>query len=362
VQSVTIPNTRLDNPTAGTASVSLAPKVIRGTPLPYRTPYVQQWSFGIQQQIGKDAVLDVSYVGTKGTHLLGIVDINEVPVGAGLAAGLHTGAGTAFTSSDTPKLNALRPYRGFNVINTLESAFDSNYHSLQVAFQKHFGVGGLFNLSYTWSKNLTDNQSDRSNAPQNSYNWHNGEYGLASLDRRQILTFNYVYELPFFKNAKGVERYALGGWQVSGTTQIGAGQPLTPTTASVDPAGLGILGSSVAGPRPDMICDPNKGAPHTIFQWFNTACFADVPAGVVRPGNAGRGVIRGPGFQNWNISLFKSFNFTERWKIQLRGEAFNFINHPNPNNPTIGITSTLYGKITGFHDPRIIQLAAKLYF
>lgn len=362
VQSVTIPNTRLENPAAGTPSISLAPKVIRGTPNPYLTPYTQQWSVGIQQELGKNFMLDVSYVGTKGTHLLGIVDINEVPPGAGLAAGLHTGAGTAFTSADTPKLNALRPYRGFNVINTLESAFDSNYHALQLALDKRFGAVGTFGLSYTWSHNLTDNQSDRSNAPQNSYNWHDGEYGPASLDRRHIITFNYVYELPFFKSAKGPERYLLGGWQISGSTQIGSGTPLTATTASVDPAGLGILGSSVAGPRPDMICDPNKNAPHTIFQWFNIACFADVPAGVVRPGNAGRGTILGPGFQNWNLSLFKNFNFTERWKIQVRGEAFNFVNHPNPNAPTVGITSSLYGKITGFHDPRIIQLAAKLYF
>lgn len=362
VQTVTIPNTRLENPTAGTPSVSLSPKVLRNTPIPYRTPYTQQWSFGVQQQVGKDFLLDVSYVGTKGTHLLGIVDINEVPVGAGLAAGLHTGSGTAFTSSDTPRLNAVRPFRGYNAVNTLETAFDSNYHSLQVALEKRLGTAGQFNLSYTWSHNLTDNQSDRSSAPQNSYNWHDGEYGPASLDRRHIVTFSYVYELPFFKHGKPLERLTLGGWQLSGSTQIGAGQPLTPTTASVDPGGLGILGSSSAGPRPDMTCDPNTGAPHTILQWFNTACFPNVPAGTVRPGNAGRGVILGPGFQNWNLSLFKNFHFTERWRLQVRGEAFNFVNHPNPSNPTTGITSSLYGKITSFHDPRIIQFGAKLYF
>jgi hypothetical protein len=362
VQSITIPNTRLENPTAGTPTVSLAPKVLRNTSFPYRTPYTQQWSFGIQQQLGRDSMIDVSYVGTKGTHLLGIVDLNEVPPGVGLAAGLHTGGGTAFTSSDTPRLNAVRPYRGYNAINAIETSFDSNYHSLQVAFEKRFGANGLFTFSYTWSHNLTDNQSDRSSAPQNSYNWHNGEYGPASLDRRHVVTFAYTYELPFFKRAAGFEKYVLGGWQLTGSTQVGAGTPLTATTSTVDPAGLGILGSSAAGPRPDMVCDPNTGAPHTIFQWFNTSCFADVPAGVVRPGNTGRGTILGPGYQNWNLSLFKNFNFTERWKIQLRGEAFNFVNHPNPNSPTTGITSTLYGKITGFHDPRLIQIGAKLYF
>jgi hypothetical protein len=362
VQSISIPNTRLENPAAGTPSVSLSPKVLRGTPIPYRTPYVQQWSFGIQQQLGRDFVLDVSYVGSKGTHLLGIADINEVYPGLGAAAGLHVGSGTAFTSSDTPKLNALRPYRGYNAINTLLSAFDSNYHSLQVSLEKRLGQAGTFGLSYTWSHNLTDNQSDRSNAPQNTYNWHDGEYGPASLDRRHIVTFNYVYELPFFKHGKPLQRMALGGWQVSGTTQIGSGNPLTPTTSGTDPSGLGLLGSSAASARPDMVCDPNSGAPHTILQWFNTACFQDVAAGTIRPGNAGRGVILGPGFQNWNLSLFKNFYLNERVRVQLRGEAFNFVNHPNPNTPTVGITSSLYGKITGFHDPRIIQLGAKFYF
>lgn len=363
VQTATISNTRLENPTAGTPMVSLAPKVLRGIPSPFQTPYVQQWSFDVQREVPGKFLVDVGYYGSKGTHLLGIVDINEVPVGAGLAAGLHTGAGTAFTSADTPRLNALRPYRGYNVINTLRNWFNSNYHSLQVSVEKHFQDNNLFSLAYTWSKNLTDNWSDRSNAAQNTYNWHNGEYGLAQFDRRHMLTFNYVYELPFYKKQQGLVGHALGGWQISGITQIGSGTPQTPTTSGVDPGGLGILGSSAAGPRPDMVCDPNGGAPHTVAQWFNTACFVNVPAGVVRPGNAGRGVIIGPGFQRWDLSLFKNIQVRESMKFQIRGEAFNAFNHPNPSGiASTAITSSVYGRISSFRDPRIIQIGAKFYF
>ncbi len=362
VQSITISNTKLDDPTAGTPVVSLAPKTIRGTPSPARTPYTQQWSLDIQRELPLQFTLDVGYYGSKGTNLLGIVDINQVPVGAGLAAGLHTGAGTAFTSADTPRLNALRPYRGYGAINTLRNWFNSNYHSLQASLEKRFRGNGLFSLAYTWSKNLTDAGSDRSDAPQNTYNWKDGEYGRASLDRRHILTFNYVYELPFYKNQQGLAGHVLGGWQISGITQIGSGTPSRPTTTGVDPGGLGILGTSAAGPRPDWVCNPNVGAPHTVAQWFNTACFADVPAGQVRPGNAGRYIVNGPGFQRWDLSLFKNIQIRESVKIQLRGEAFNVLNHPNPSGYTTAITSSTYGRVTSFRDPRIMQIGAKFYF
>jgi hypothetical protein len=177
---------------------------------------------------------------------------NEAYPGAALAAGLHANNGnTIFTTADTPNINAVRPYLGFNAINTLETAFDSNYHSLQVSFRQEFRGAGLINAAYTYSKNLTDNASDRSNAPQNSYNWHAGEYGPATLDRSQVFTLNYVYTIPVFKDSHGALAYALKGWQVTGITTYYTGSPFTATTSGVDPAGLGILGSSSASSRPD---------------------------------------------------------------------------------------------------------------
>jgi len=249
-------------------------------------------------------------------------------------------------------------------------AFDSNYHSLQVSARKDWGRAGLFSLSYTWSRNMTDNQSDRSTAPQNSYNWGPGEYGPSTLDRRQVLTFNYVYELPFMRTSKSAWRYLAAGWQFSGITSYGTGLPYTVTTSSVDPAGLGFLGASSSGPRPDMVCDPNANAPHDRSlngKWITTDpatnCFQPVPQGQVRPGNAGRGVVRGPGYGRWDISLFKNIPIHERAALQLRLETFNTFNHPNPGGfGSLNTTSSLFGLITSYRDPRLVQLAAKFTF
>ena len=363
VQNISISNTRLDNLLASAPNVSLAvPAGLKATPLPDHTPYVQQWSFDVQRQIQNNLLLDVGYFGSKGTHLLGYIDINQAVPGTALAAGLHTGTGTVFTTADDPRINAVRPYLGYGAINAIETWFNSNYHSLQASVQKNF-ANGMISAAYTWSKALTDNPSDRSNAPQNSYNFHEGEYGPSQLDRRHVLTANYYYTLPIFKGAQGAAKVLLQGWEISGINEFGTGLPNTVSTSSVDPAGVGLLGASAASARPDQTCDPNVGAAHTVGQWFNTGCYAAVPQGAVRPGNSGRGTIRGPGFQKWDYALIKNFQFRERYSLQVRGEAFNLPNHPSP----VGIgsfnnTNGQFGKITSFRDPRTIQIGAKLYF
>ncbi|MBZ5585190.1 MAG: carboxypeptidase-like regulatory domain-containing protein [Acidobacteriia bacterium] len=363
VQSINITNTTFQNPTGGTANVSLSPLSIHGTPLPNLTPYTQQWSFDIQRQIGNSFLLDAGYYGSKGTHLLGIIDLNQAYPGVAYAAGLHSGPGTVFTNTDDNRINAVKPYLGYNAINVVEPWFNSNYHSLQVSANKQFGANSLIQASYTWSKNLTDNSSDRSNAPQNSYNFHEGEYGPAQYDRTHVFVANYVYDIPVARHAKGALAYAFQGWELSGIVSYGTGIPTTAFTSGLDPAGLGLLGPSAASARPDMVCDPNKNAPHLVSQWFNTACFQPVPDGQIRPGNEGRFVIRMPGYERWDISLFKNFQFTERWKLQLRGESFNAFNHANPSAfGSTTTTSRLFGTISGFRDPRIIQLAGKLYW
>lgn len=362
--SLSISNTRLDNPSAGSPTVSLAPASLRVWDPNYKDPYVQQWSLDIQRQIMSDATFSVGYVGSKGTHLIGIVDINQVPPGAAAAAGLVP-AGGYITSGIRPRLNALRPYRGFNAINAIVSAFNSNYHSLQTTFNKRFGKSGNAGLAYTWSKNLTDNGSDRSNAPQNTYNWH-AEYARATLDRRHVLTVSYVYPLSFLPNSSSPLKYALGGWELSGIFTYNSGLPLTVTSSlGNDPGGLGSVNNaaSAAGVRPDLIGDPNAGSDiRTINKWFNTAAFAEVPVGVVRPGNAGRGILDAPGIVRWDFSLFKQFPIRERAHIQLRGEAFNVLNHANFNAPTVALGNANFGRILGARDPRQIQIAAKLVF
>jgi hypothetical protein len=378
VANVTYSNASFSNVTGGTAGVNpLGPNgtsvlTPRATQVPAQTPYTQQWSFNIQRQIPGGAVLEVGYFGSKGTHLLGVIDMNQARPGAALAAGLHTANGnTVFTTTDTPRINAVRPFQGFSAFNAIQSAFDSNYHSLQAHLRKSFRGGGLIGVAYTYSKTLTDNGSDRSNAPQNSYNWHEGEYGPAPTDRRHVLSANYVYTLPFFRTGRGILPGALGGWQLSGIIAAYTGQPSTVTTSSVDPAGLGLLAGGPASARPDQICDPNASAPHNYggagqgATWFNTACFAPVPQGTVRPGNAGRYTVRGPGFFNWDGSLMKNFKLTRegRWILQIRAETFNTLNWVNPSGfASTNNTATNFGQISGFRAARRMQLGAKINF
>jgi len=373
VQSVSFSNASLSNVTAGTAGVSASTLFLKATQLPALIPYSQQWSLDVQRQLARGVILDVAYVGSKGTHLLGVVDLNQVAPGVALAAGLHQANGdTRFTTSDDPHINAVRPYLGFNAINTVETAFDSNYHSLQVKVHRNFGTAGLIDASYTWSKNMTDSGAD-STAPQSSFNWHEGEYGPSPLDRQQVLAIDYVYTVPAFVHSRGILHHALGGWEVTGIPSAYSGTPFTVTTSSVDPAGLGLLGNSASSSRPDMVCDPRANQPERFTTttgagmptWFNTACFQPVPNGAIRPGNAGRGVIRGPGYFNIDASLAKNFGLfrEDRVKLQLRGEAFNILNWVNPSAfASTNITSTLFGEVNSFRAARRIQIAAKLTF
>jgi hypothetical protein len=376
---VTLSNGSFTNIGAGTQGAASAALGLHATQIPAHVPYSQQWNFSIQHQFANNIGVEAAYVGSKGTHLLGIVDINQAPTGLALAAGLHATTAAApkttiFTTADDARINAVRPYYGWNYINALETAFDSNYHSLQMVFRKTFRSAGLFNAAYTWSKNLTDSGSDRSDAPQNSYNWHEGEYGPYPGDRQQVLTLSYVYTIPMFAHSRGPVAYALKGWELTGIISAYTGQPLTVTTSGVDPAGAGFLGfSSFSGPRPDVICDPRAnhkaqygGSAQSSAQgltWFNTACFAAVPQGAVRPGNAGRGVIRGPGFFNADASLIKNFRLTEKLKAQFRGEAFNVLNWVNPNGfASTNTTNTVFGQISTFRAARRVQLALKVTF
>jgi len=154
------------------------------------------------------------------------------------------------------------------------------------------------------------------------------------------------------------------------------GIPLTATTSNYDPAGIGFLGASVSGGRPDLICNPNEGALNNQFQFFNTNCFQPnvaaqaftTAAGSVVsipnvPGSAGRGVIEGPRTFRIDFSMMKNINFTERFRLQLRAEAFNVTNMTNFRNFDLNRINGTFGNATApTRDPRVLQFAAKFYF
>jgi len=365
----------LDNPLAGNPVVSLSVQDVYGIDTNFKTPYVQHWSLDLQHQFGGKTLVSAGYFGSKGTHLTGLLDLNLLPPGFALTQTCRTNsttpatfgpcqtAGQVFTSSTQENiLYQIKPFRGYGAVRYLATAFDSNYHSLQIKAQRRFARSSQINLAYTWSRNMTDSQNEFLSVPQDSYNFR-GEYSRAVFDRRHVLSVNYIYELPYHQNQTGAVGKLLGGWQISGITYYYTGIGFSPSTSSNDPAGIGFLVSGPAGPRPDFLCDPNVNAPHLVTQWFNTACFANPPAGVNRVGNAGRNTILGPPTTRFDATLSKRIRFSESRSLQLRWEVFNIFNHTNFTTfSSTNITSGTYGQVNNTRDPRTMQLGAKLIF
>lgn len=360
VTSANIFNTTLDAP-AGASAPNFGPPVLTGIGTNWRQPYTQEWSLDVQQEVRPNLLVDVGYYGNEGTHLLGDVDINEPTPGAYVTALAPFGVTAPITTfGASEQLNFIRPFKGYDAMNIFSTEFTSNYHSLQVSVQKRFSANSLLNLNYTWSHALTDAQTDFS-TPVLTSDPH-FDYGPSQFDRRNILNVNYVYNLPFFRSQQGLVGHVLGGWEVSGIITAYSGRPFTAFDFFEDPAGIGVLGFSGATERPDLVGSPQSGAPHTFTEWFNKSAFAEVPSGDIRPGNAPRGAIIGPGLQRWDISLFKNTKINERINTQFRAEAFNVFNHTNFDTVGTSFGFSSFGRVTGVRDPRIMQLGLKLYF
>ena len=314
-----------------------------------RTGYMQHWNFNIERQLGDKNVLEVAYVGSKGTKLLTARDINQ-PQPSVLPPGLPF---------------VPRPNPQFDDINLLESRANSNYHALQARFQRRLSQGFSTLASYTWSKSLDDASNFFSSAgdpnfPQNSYNVA-AERGRSNFDVAHRLSLSYSYALPFRRTGDGLEAKLINGWETFGILTLQSGRPFTVALLSeIDNSGTGrsILGFG-NNDRPNLVANPELSNP-TTDQWFNTAAFAFPAPGTF--GNAGRNILDGPGFQNFNVALVKNTHFSETVNLQFRAEAFNLFNHPNFNLPDNFLGSPTFGRISSARDPRHIQFGLKLLF
>jgi len=342
-----------DNPTNGAAAgPPLGPSslTVTGTPT-FKVPSYQDYNLSVQHEVMRNTVVEVGYVGTKGVHLLGDVNINQPTVAARLA-------------NPTVDANALVPYAGYQAIVSRAPEFNSNYNSLQVSLNRRFSQGLTLGLAYTWSKLLTNNPQDRSLGVADAYDL-NGSYGLSTLNTPQILVISYVYDLPFYRNQEKLIGHVLGGWEISGITNFQSGQSTTVTQSGSDPfatpandnSGLNLARGSTAQIRTDLVGDPH--GPKTAAEFFNTAAFVTAVGhfGTERPGT-----VLGPGFQLWDISLIKNVKFGERVALQLRLETFNAFNHGNPDLIDTNIASSTFGRVNGWHDPRTLQIGAKVNF
>jgi len=323
----------------------------------FRTPYIQQYSFGIENEFANNWMLNLTYVGSTGRKLYRLVDFNQ-------AIGPQA---LAYPSPYGPGLSALAT-QGLGV-HLQQSSSDSSYNSLQASVTKRFSHGLQFLASYTWSHSLDDysgdatGTSDVSVVPGNQAPGMLNNYASSDFDRHHRFVFSGIYDLPkFYKGGSGFARQALNGWQLASVFVWQSGTPFTVVTNDAE----------ATQARADYVpgCNPVRGGSveSRLTQYFNTACFA--PA--ILPGdfgNTGRNILRGPDQQNADISVVKYFPLTERSKLEFRSEFFNAFNHTSFANPVAPNTnfavleSGSFGQIVATSTgPRVIQFALKLNF
>jgi len=326
-----------------------------------RTPYIQQYNIGVQYELRSDMVLDVAYVGNKGTKLNGFRNLNQRAV---------------LTNPDGSQAAGNRPYPAFGDIQWMENRVSSTYKSLQLRLEKRFTNGLTGNVSYTLGEALSGAPDHISTSgggagidtgvfrePQDGNNLR-AEYGPTEFDIRHRFVASYIWELPFGRGRHWGNSWnramdlAFGGWQVTGIHVLQSGLALTATLSGANVVNLG--GERRA--RPNLVGEPELSeSQRTLARWFNTDAFAAfaVPQAF---GNAGVGIMRGPGVANFDFTFAKNFQVTDRRYFQFRTEIFNAFNHPNFGPPNIARDSSGFGQILSAAPARIIQFGVKFYF
>ncbi len=339
-------------------------------------PYAQDWDLNIQRSISANLLLQVGYVGTKGTKLPRFIEANPAIYIPGV--------------SSPDNADQRRPYSGctladsptackFSSTGLIAGIANSSYNALEASVKKRFSYGVSFLASYTYSKAIDDASSfnmtgsaakpvaGENDLAQNPFDL-GAERGPSLFDARHRFVFSYQWSLPFFLQSGGVTQAVLGGWQLNGIATLMSGTPFTifDSTDVSDQGGAPEI-SGFSANRPNVVAglNPNSG-PRTTTAWLNTSAFAQVipdPNSPVQQfGNAGRNIGVGPRYSDWDFSIFKNFRVTESRGIQFRAEFFNLLNHPNFRLPDSDVSSPTFNQIQAALPPRVVQLALKFLF
>ncbi len=356
--SPVLPNIFMSNPYGTSQAGALSFTVANDQNM--RDSYVQQWNLNIQKKTFANIVVDVGYVGSKGTKLI-ITASNSANQPIQLVDPRTPGL---------PSLNARRPNQAYARAMSIDKSIgNSIYHALQIKAERRMATGLTFLTAYTWSKAISGpadigGQVGGGNfigGIQNVYDL-GPERSLSGFDMTNRFVQTVIYDVPFFRTTRGLARQLLDGWQVSTITTLQSGFPAA-IGNNVDTTGVGRPS------RPDLVAGQEANldkSDRTWKRWFNTAAFAQAPFG--RFGNSPRtGAIRLPGVINADFSVNKKFKFGESRSFEFRTEIFNLFNHFNPDPGTVDLNrlSPTFGAIGGGVrgvTTRVIQLGGKLNF
>jgi hypothetical protein len=364
-------NGKPGDPFPGVAVFPLAGAYISVPPnLP--VTYMMQWNLSYQRQIEGNWVVQANYLGNAGRDIWGSTDVNyAIPV-----------AGATSSNTNSRRLTYLvNPTLGqyYADIQQTDPGGNSEYHALFLSAQHGFAHNFTLRTNYTWSHCVSswDFAGELAGTLyQNPLNRAEGERGSCGYDHRQVFVATLVAMSPGIGTS--FARKITKDWQISPIISFQTGYPFQITDGGKD-----ISLSGQGNDRPDVLLPSQV---HTTTsgliapQWFNPNAFIcadsinNVSASTLAPncpaataataafGNLGRDAVYGPGSINWDMNVTRRFAFTERWKLDMRADFFNILNHANWNNPSSSITSSTFGLVTGFSGPRIVQMALKLFF
>ena len=316
-------------------------------------PSIDQWNIGIQHLLPGNMVVTADYVGTKGTHLSTLRNLNQQLFNA---AGFGTG---------------VIPYPNLGPIEYRDNGGNSNYHGGELTVEKRFSRGFSFRTAYTFSKSIDFAQEHLATGGTGSFTQNaqnlNERRGPSDFDIRHRFVGSYIYELPFGKGRNylndGALSHILGGWRISGLSNIRSGRPFTISANSNSGPLGGGRGGGLVSAFADCLRDGNlSGDERSIDRWYDTAAFAaPTPA---RLGTCGRNTLRGPNLTNFDIGVARTFDyFGEDRHLELRWEVFNMFNTPQFGLPERNIQSGSAGRISSLAgDPRVMQFALKFNF
>jgi hypothetical protein len=314
---------------------------------PYaRTPRVQQYSFGIQQEVPGEMTLEIAYAGQQSVHANGRSDLNQARLPA----------------YPTEPLASRRPYSNYASIYAVNDSDYANYNSLQTTLQKRASANLFFLAAYTFSRSL-DIQSSAGDVMQNAHDIR-AEYAPSDFNQTNRFSLSSNYVLPFGHgqrfggNSDELMNRLIGGYELNGIYTYASGNPFSVAVAGVDRSNTGTFSGGLQ--RANLTGSGNTSGPHTVGQWFNTSAFVAAPLNTF--GNSSRNMLNGPPTNNLDLSLIKVIPVTEALRLDFRTEAFNVLNHTQFGLPVSDPTNPAFGQVTSVRFAREIQFGAKLTF
>jgi len=332
--------------------------------------YSQQRNLTVGKTFGQSWNVEVAYLGSKNTRL-GIPDanINQLPtqylsMGAALLTRVPNPyfgiipASSSLGGTTITQQQLLRPFPRFTTVALFrDNVGNSTYNAAAVKLEKRLSRGLTMNAAYTFSKLIDDASSVFSQTiftgpvlnntgAADAYNRHL-EKDLSSGDIPQVFALGWTYDVP--------RLWKISGLQIAGLVRLQAGDAIPITQATNNNSSLGF-----AVQRPNRIGDPNNFAGRSVAKYFDTSAFTAAPQFVI--GSSSRDPVRGPGLQNADLMIGKTFPITEKVRVELRAEVFNVTNTPPLNDPNGSFGSAAFGSITSAGNPRVFELAGKIRF